>query len=300
MQDESLNISFEIDGEYKGKNYHYEILLNNFQIKKEVIDLDSYDMERTDKVVKYENREVSIPNNLSIFNLFFTQMIPGTVVYNLNFPLPNEFLNFITNFLNDLGIFRIVPQIAVSPVHITYPEALDENGRGLVKVIANNLDKIMGSQGRTTEPVRDFLSENNISIRPIFTEDGNIRLHFIEKSENKELILLPTSIPDGFIKMLTILIAVHLLGLSTIVIDEIENSLHLRYIERLIDVMQYSDAQFIVTTHSPLIIDFMDPSKIILLDKEKGETKSSRIDESEKLKEKLVKNGILLSEWLLY
>ncbi|WP_252896855.1 AAA family ATPase [Metallosphaera hakonensis] len=181
MQDESLNISFEIDGEYKGKNYHYEILLNNFQIKKEVIDLDSYDMERTDKVVKYENREVSIPNNLSIFNLFFTQMIPGTVVYNLNFPLPNEFLNFITNFLNDLGIFRIVPQIAVSPVHITYPEALDENGRGLVKVIANNLDKIMGSQGRTTEPVRDFLSENNISIRPIFTEDGNIRLHFIEK-----------------------------------------------------------------------------------------------------------------------
>ncbi|WP_252896856.1 AAA family ATPase [Metallosphaera hakonensis] len=112
--------------------------------------------------------------------------------------------------------------------------------------------------------------------------------------------MLPTSIPDGFIKMLTILIAVHLLGLSTIVIDEIENSLHLRYIERLIDVMQYSDAQFIVTTHSPLIIDFMDPSKIILLDKEKGETKSSRIDESEKLKEKLVKNGILLSEWLLY
>ena len=100
--------------------------------------------------------------------------------------------------------------------------------------------------------------------------------------------------------MLTILTAVYLLGISTIIIDEIENSLHLKYIERLVDVMRHSSSQFIVTTHSPLIIDFMDPSEIIILDKERGETKVNRVRDSEKLKERLAENGILLSEWLLY
>ena len=157
-------------------------------------------------------------------------------------------------------MFRIVPQIAASPVRSTSPNMLDENGRGLVKVIVNNLFRI-----NEVKQVYDFLVENNISLRPVFTEDGNVRLHFVERGENhKELILLPALVSDGFIKMLTILTAVYLLKMSTIVIDEIENSLHLKYIERLVDIMRYSDSQFIATTHSPLIIDFMDPSEIII------------------------------------
>ncbi|GAA5418468.1 AAA family ATPase [Sulfurisphaera tokodaii] len=299
MQDENLDISFEINGTYKSKDYHYEVSLNNLQIKKEIINFASHTIERENNVIRYENKEVTISQNLSVFNLFVSQIIPNiTIIYNLNFPLPGEFIDFMTNFLNDIGVFRIVPQIAVSPVHFTFPEAVDENGRGLVKVIANNLTKIIESENM--KPLHDFLNENNISLRPVFTEDGNIRLYFVEKSENRELILPPSSVSDGFIKMLTILVAVYLLGLSTIVIDEIENSLHLRYIENLIDVMRYSNTQFIMTTHSPLIIDFMDPSEIIILDKEKGETKVSKINEPNKLKEKLVNDGILLSEWILY
>ena len=64
--------------------------------------------------------------------------------------------------------------------------------------------------------------------------------------------------------------------------------------------MRYSNSQFIVTTHSPLIIDFMDPSEIIILDKERGETKVNKVRDTEKLREKLAEDGILLSEWLLY
>lgn len=291
MQDENLDISFEIDGEYKGKGYHYEISLNKLQIKKEIINYYTYFIERRGNVIRYENKEIEIPDNLSVFNLFFAQPFSNHI-----FPLPLEFFNFMMNFLNDVGVFRIVPQVAVSPVHSTTPNMLDENGRGLVKVMANNLFRI-----NEVKQVYDFLVENNIFLRPIITEDGNIRLHFIERSENnKELNLLPVSVPDGFIKMLTILTAVYLLKLSTIIIDEIENSLHLKYIERLVDIMRYSDSQFIATTHSPLIIDFMDPSEIIILDKERGETKVNKVQEPEKLKEKLTENGILLSEWLLY
>lgn len=36
MQDENSDVSFEIDGTYKGKDYHYELSLNNLQIKEEI------------------------------------------------------------------------------------------------------------------------------------------------------------------------------------------------------------------------------------------------------------------------
>jgi hypothetical protein len=44
----------------------------------------------------------------------------------------------------------------------------------------------------------------------------------------------------------------------------------------------------------------MDPSEIIILNKERGETKVTKVQEPQKLKEKLTENGIFLSEWLLY
>jgi len=285
MQDENLDTSFEIDGEYKGKDYHYEISLNKSQIKKEVINFSSYSMERIDNVIRYEGGMMTIPDDLSVFSLSS----------NLDFNLPPEFSNFITNFLTDVGVFRIVPQMAVSSIYYASSETLDESGSGLARVITDNLFRI-----NEVKQVYDFLTENNIYPRPVFTDDKDVRLYFIERSGNKELILSPSSVSDGFIRMLTILTAVYLLGMSTIVIDEIENSLNLKYIERLVDVMRHSDSQFIVTTHSPLIIDFMDPSEIIILDKEKGETKVNKVQEPEKLKEKLAEEGILLSEWLLY
>jgi hypothetical protein len=44
----------------------------------------------------------------------------------------------------------------------------------------------------------------------------------------------------------------------------------------------------------------LTPFFIIILDKEGGETKVSKVKDPEKLKEELAGNGILLSEWLLY
>ena len=168
MQDEDLDISFEIGGEYKGKGYHYEISLNKSQIKKEIVGYYTYLIERRGNTIRYENKEMQIPNNLSVFNLFFAQPFS----YHI-FPLPPEFFDFMMNFLNDVGVFRIVPQIAASPIHFTSPNMLDENGRGLVKVIVNNLFRI-----NEVKQVYDFLVENNISLRPVFTEDGNIKTTF--------------------------------------------------------------------------------------------------------------------------
>ncbi|WP_016732196.1 AAA family ATPase [Saccharolobus islandicus] len=42
MQDENLDISFEMEGKFMGRDYHYELSLNNLQIKKESVDTISF------------------------------------------------------------------------------------------------------------------------------------------------------------------------------------------------------------------------------------------------------------------
>lgn len=296
MQDENLDVSFELDGTYKDKEYHYEVSLDGTRVKREVVRYGSYTVEREGETVRFEGKEATVPPNLSVFNLFMRQ--GAIVAVALPFSFPQDLLEFVLNFMGDVGVFRVVPQLALSPVHFTHPDVVYEDGRGIVKVLASNFAKVY--RGKGTEVLKDFLDENNVALRPYFTEDGNVRLQFLERADGRELVLPPSSVLDGLIKMLVLLTAVYVMGLSTLVVDEVENSLHLRYIEKLVDVMRYSRAQFIVTTHSPLVIDFVDPSEIVVLEKEKGETKVKRIDEPGKLREELVRSGLLLSEWLLY
>jgi len=110
-------------------------------------------------------------------------------------------------------------------------------------------------------------------------ESGNIIIVTKEiiPDLNKTIPLRPRNIPAGVIKMITILFAIFALKPSLVIIDEIENSLHLKFIEELASVISYSPSQFIITTHSPMVIDMFDPEDIILFYKEKGETKAERM-----------------------
>jgi len=133
-------------------------------------------------------------------------------------------------------------------------------------------------------------------------ESGNIIIVTKEiiPDLNKTIPLRPRNIPAGVIKMITVLFAIFALKPSLVIIDEIENSLQLKFIEELASVISYSPPQFIITTHSPMVIDMFDPEDIILFYKEKGETKAERIENLENLKRKLVDKGLTLSEWIFY
>ncbi|WP_237702664.1 AAA family ATPase [Saccharolobus islandicus] len=112
----------------------------------------------------------------------------------------------------------------------------------------------------------------------------------------------PPSVPSGLVKMLTILTAISLKP-KVLAIDEIENSLHLKYIERLLDILDNfsNDTQIILTTHSPLVIDLVKPSDLIILYKEGSSTKIRRVNKKdEELRNYLVEKGITLSDAYFY
>ena len=115
-----------------------------------------------------------------------------------------------------------------------------------------------------------------------------------------DLLLDPPMISDGFHKVLAILTAVET-GPSILAIDELENSLHLEAIERILDDLREAGCVVIATTHSPLVIDQVDPADIIFVDRdEEGATIMWRVKDPEALKRKLAEKGITLSEGWLY
>ena len=135
----------------------------------------------------------------------------------------------------------------------------------------------------------------NFNIGFSVTEDQRVYLRINED----DLELPPVCIADGLYKLLAILSALKLEP-SLLIIDEVENSLHPRTLEILLDELKSSDAKVIVTTHSPVIVDMTEPEDLVIVEKIAGETKFRRIKNPEEIKRKLREAGITFSEGWLY
>ncbi|MEO0134104.1 MAG: AAA family ATPase, partial [candidate division WOR-3 bacterium] len=171
--------------------------------------------------------------------------------------------------------------------------SLSEDGSNGINVLYN----LFLEKNRIPERIESIISYifPNTYLRFRLIEDGRILLKVLEKN----LGLNPPSISNGFYKILVILTALELKP-SILVIDEIENSLYAEALEILIDELKNSESTIILTTHSPVVLDIIEPKDLIIV--EKGEEGSifRRIEKPKELKEKLSEAGITLSEKWLY
>jgi len=299
LHDTSLPISFEIAGD----EFQYSTDItgkHRIAINRETLAYKDFLLDRT-----FDNVEIKkVKGTETIANKYQLSSEASSIFPLIkSLPIPvssNEFdelFHFMRNFANSFIPLRINPERAFAPVHYSYPPKLEVDGYGLARVF----DDIVSHKG-LPEPISMFLEENNLSLDRYTSQEGNIVLVARETIPdlNKTLLLRPENVPAGIIKMITILFAIYALEPSLVIIDEIENSLHLKFIEELVSILSYSSPQFIITTHSPMVIDMFDPEDIILFYKEKGETKAERIKNPEKLKEKLLEDELTLSEWIFY
>lgn len=133
-----------------------------------------------------------------------------------------------------------------------------------------------------------------------FDEYGNIVLKFYEDRGGRQLALHPSMVPEGVVKLLTIVTGI-LLEPSILAIDEIEDSMHARMIERLFDELRDIDIPVIVTTHSPVVVDLVDPERLIVLRRGRdGATMVDRIREPERLRKILEEEGVTLGYYYLH
>jgi predicted ATPase len=86
----------------------------------------------------------------------------------------------------------------------------------------------------------------------------------------------PNSVSDGTIRLLALMVIANWTAKHStlIAIEEPENGVHPHLSEHLVGILRAAEnRQFIVTTHNPTFLDYLEPNEVILCDKMDGFTK---------------------------
>lgn len=97
---------------------------------------------------------------------------------------------------------------------------------------------------------------------------------------------------DGTLKLLAYITAVSLPEPQLLCFEEPENFVHSRLLELIVEILKKSEKQVLLSTHSPYLVDFVQPEDVIVVEKKETETTIRRIREPEKLREALKEIGL--------
>ena len=160
----------------------------------------------------------------------------------------------------------------ITSLELLSPVAMRSNVRGSPKGIGARGQRLAGflaaldskTKARIVDRLSDFYPLENLSTTR--KKAGWIDLRISESFSG--IGAIPAQhVSDGFLRLLA-LCAIPEFGSrsSMVLLDEIEDGIEPHVLPRLIErVVEDSSAQFVMTSHSPLLINFFDPSGVILL-----------------------------------
>jgi hypothetical protein len=150
--------------------------------------------------------------------------------------------------------------------------SLGEHGEALASELFRRY-VVAGSTAIPEGYLNDFLNRHGLSLR-LSSQGHDIVVQLGRSADG--LVMDPPSIPDGYLKALALF---HLLDMrpSLLLVDELENSLHLKLLELAMSAFRSSGTKVVVTTHSPMVVDLADPSELVMLSLSEGATVARRV-----------------------
>jgi len=162
-------------------------------------------------------------------------------------------------------------------------------------------EKLAGFFGQLKPEIRILIQER---VREFFPSLAQLRVQSkpggyrtLSAKEREISSVNARHLSDGFLRILAVVSQVEQTNTpdTVILLDEIENGLHPELIERLVKYLLQAKVQVIVTTHSPMILNYLsdDEAKdamILLYRSREGKTRSCRYFDLPSAKKKL---GIL-------
>jgi predicted ATPase len=113
-----------------------------------------------------------------------------------------------------------------------------------------------GHRDRLLNMLKDFYP-NLLDFKVTSQKAGWKKLSVIEKFRDQKLETEATHLNDGLLRILAVL-AQSESDRSLILLDEIENGINQELVEKLVDKLVASQQQMLITTHSPLILNYLD------------------------------------------
>lgn len=204
--------------------------------------------------------------------------------------------SFFYTLLRKLRSYKIIPD-NIKP---QYPEVFIYEDMELdndCKNLALFLLKLSQQDKKAFERIIELLSGAIDEIEDIVPRVLGKNVYLMLKDKNFDKEFYSESVSDGIISLLSYITIIETADKHSIIcFEEPENYIHARMLGFIIELMKKSDAQIIVTTHSLSFVDLCDPDDIIIVEKEKGETKARRIENKDEFKKFLEENGLTLGE----
>jgi predicted ATPase len=124
-------------------------------------------------------------------------------------------------------------------------------------------------------------------------EQGQVYIAFNEKHISGRIPAWNLS--EGSARLVATLLALFVPSPPALVaIEAPESSLHPYLMEYLADILKLGskETQILITTHSPYLLDHLPPESLVIITKERGETKARRVRKDRALKEALEVLGL--------
>lgn len=182
------------------------------------------------------------------------------------------------------------------------PEKMRLSGRGEVDTIGSSGEKLtvfiqsmnQEQKNRFSEKIKDVLKERVVKIdTKVKEKTDRIQLIAEEKYNQNTLLIESKNMSDGMLRLLAFLAICEIEKKGVFLLDEIENGINLDYAEKIIQILEENcrdkHNQMIVTTHSPIFLDYVDKNNIRYMYREPdtGACRCSKLTDSDELNEKM-------------
>ena len=244
--------------------------------------------------------DIKNQNNAYRFSFVKGDTRPKFEALNANID-PQQFLPFrLTNILKQrIYAFR-AERFHVGQSNFGTSNLLAPDASNLPEVL-NNLQGFPNLFKKYNDLVKQvFPRISQVSVRSISAKEVKIFILTQSDVEREDLAVPLQDSGTGIGQVLAILYVVFMAEFPrTIIIDEPQSFLHPGATRRLFSILKlYPQHQYIVTTHSPIVINAADPQSLLLVRKQNEESTIEVIDRSQKqaLETVLAEVGARLSD----
>ena len=166
---------------------------------------------------------------------------------------------------------------------------LDKNGGNLAQVLLSLHNELPKTFDKIEDMLEQAIPQIDELLTPL-TDDGLSYVSIKEKGFDSPFDYFQVS--DGTLRLLAYITAIASEEAKLICFEEPENFIHPRLFELLVEILKRSDKQIILSTHSPYLVDWVEPEDVIIVEKKGQETVTSRIREADKLRGHLEEIGL--------
>ena len=232
----------------------------------------------------------------------FTLGDPG-IRSGLEFSVPGWEGNEFKDYISKWRYYRLIPAVMKQPNVTIAQQFLTENGENFSSWFMT----LQASYPEEFRLIKQVAKDVLLGLEEILTPPTQFGTTYVTTREKhlKQPVAL-SHMSDGevvFLALLSLIFAPAEFGAPLFCIEEIENHLHPRLLETIVEVYTQKQsergpqaAQVILTTHSPYLVDKMSLDDLIVVEKSDGATKCIRPATKKHLRELLEREELGLGE----